>query len=139
MDLGLSRAATNALSRLRDAPQTERARVLLTTMALNFGFGMIGGLLLLFVGEFMIGRFISLPDELARELATALPWMACLLPMTLVSASAAGALESRERFFLGNCIQVASVSLSQIAPLILAVTVPPSLAVVIPATAIAQA
>src|ERR1700733_4664562 len=55
MDLGLSRAATNALSRLRDAPQTERARVLLTTMALNFGFGMIGGLLLLFVGEFMIG------------------------------------------------------------------------------------
>jgi O-antigen/teichoic acid export membrane protein len=139
MDLGLSRAATNALSRLRDAPQAERARVLLTTMALNFGFGMIGGLLLLFVGEFMIGRFITLPDELARELATALPWMACLLPMTLVSASAGGALESRERFFLVNCIQVASVSLSQIAPVIVAVAYSPSLAVVIPATAIAQA
>jgi O-antigen/teichoic acid export membrane protein len=139
MDLGLSRAATNALSRLRDAPQAERARVLLTTMALNFGFGMIGGLLLYLVGEFLIGRFISLPDTLRPELMKALPWMAWLLPMTLVSASAAGALESRERFFLVNCIQVASVSLSQIAPVIVAVAVSPSLAVVIPATAIAQA
>ncbi len=100
MDLGLSRAATNALSRLRDAPQPERARVLLTTMALNFGFGMIGGLLLLFVGKFLIGRFISLPDDLAQELATALPWMACLLPMTLVSASAAGALRVASAFSL---------------------------------------
>ncbi len=139
MDLGLSRAATNALSRLRDAPQPERARVLLTTMALNFGFGIIGGLLLLFVGKFLMGRFISLPDDLAQELATALPWMACLLPMTLVSASAGGALESRERFFLVACIQVASLSLSQIAPVIVAVAVSPSLAVVIPATVIAQA
>jgi O-antigen/teichoic acid export membrane protein len=139
MDLGLSRAVTNALSRLRDAPQAERARVLLTTMALNFGFGLIGGFLLYLVGEFLIGRFISLPDALRPELATALPWMACLLPMTLVSASAGGALESRERFFLANCIQVAGVSLSQIAPVIVAVTVSPSLTAVIPATVIAQA
>jgi hypothetical protein len=36
LDLGLSRASTNALSKLRDAPQPDRARVLLTTMTLNF-------------------------------------------------------------------------------------------------------
>ena len=38
LDLGLSRASTNALSKLWDAPQPDRARVLLTTMTLNFCF-----------------------------------------------------------------------------------------------------
>jgi O-antigen/teichoic acid export membrane protein len=65
--------------------------------------------------------------------------MACLLPMTLISAAGGGALESRERFLLVNCIQVASMSLSQIAPVVVAVTVSPSLTAVIPAAAIAQA
>jgi O-antigen/teichoic acid export membrane protein len=36
LDLGLSRASTSALSKLRDAPQPDRARVLLTTITLNF-------------------------------------------------------------------------------------------------------
>jgi len=65
--------------------------------------------------------------------------MACLLPMTLVAAACAGALESRERFLLVNCLQVASTSLSQIAPVVVAVTISPSLTAVIPAAALAQA
>ncbi len=43
LDLGLSRAVTNALAKLRNASQPERARVLLTTMGINFGMGLIGG------------------------------------------------------------------------------------------------
>ena len=39
LDFGLSRAVTNALAKLRDAPQPERARVLLTTFSLNLGIG----------------------------------------------------------------------------------------------------
>jgi hypothetical protein len=65
--------------------------------------------------------------------------MACLLPMTLVAAAGAGALESRERFLLVNCIQVVTTSLTQIAPVIVAVTISPSLTAVIPAAALAQA
>ena len=133
MDLGLSRAATNALARLRDATQAERARVLLTTMALNFCFGLIGGVLLYVIGGFLLEHFIKLPDALRPEVAGSLPWMACLLPMTLVAAAGAGALESRERFLLVNCIQVVTTSLSQIAPVIVAVTISPSLTAVIPA------
>jgi len=57
MDLGLSRAATNALARLRDATQAERARVLLTTIALNFCFGLIGGVLLYVIGGFPLAQF----------------------------------------------------------------------------------
>jgi O-antigen/teichoic acid export membrane protein len=57
MDLGLSRAATNALARVRDATQAERARVLLTTIALNFCFGLIGGVLLYVIGGFPLAQF----------------------------------------------------------------------------------
>ena len=39
LDLGLSRAVTNALAKLRDAPQQHRARVLLTTFGLNLASG----------------------------------------------------------------------------------------------------
>ena len=35
LDLGLSRASTNALAKLRAAPQADRARVLLTTLILR--------------------------------------------------------------------------------------------------------
>ena len=49
LDLGLSRASTNALSKLRDAPQPNRARVLLTTITLNFCFGLIGTILVSYV------------------------------------------------------------------------------------------
>src|ERR1700722_9743040 len=43
LDLGLSRAVTNALAKLRDATQEHRARVLLTTFGLNLGIGLMGG------------------------------------------------------------------------------------------------
>ena len=39
LDLGLSRAVTNALAKLRNASQPERARVLLTTMGINLRHG----------------------------------------------------------------------------------------------------
>ena len=73
MDLGLSRAATNALARLRDATQAERARVLLTTIALNFCFGLIGGVLLYLIGGFLLEHFVKLPDALRPEVAGLFP------------------------------------------------------------------
>src|SRR6185312_8084621 len=139
LDLGLSRAVTNALSKLREAPQAERARVLLTTFGLNLGIGLIGGGVLYVFGGFLLEHFISVPNELGAEVSRSLPWIACLLPLTLVSAAGAGALESRELFLLVNLIQIAAMSLSQIAPVIMAVFVSPSLTVVIPTAAAAQA
>jgi O-antigen/teichoic acid export membrane protein len=68
-----------------------------------------------------------------------LPWIACLLPLTLISAAGAGALESRELFLLVNSIQVVAMTLAQVAPVVAAVFVSPSLSVVIPAAALAQA
>jgi O-antigen/teichoic acid export membrane protein len=139
LDLGLSRAVTNALAKLGDAPQTQRARVLLTTFALNLGIGLIGGVTLYVFGGFLLNHFISVPDALRPEVSRSLPWIASLVPLTLVSYAGAGALDSRELFLLVNVIQVVSMSLSQIAPVIMAVFISPSLTVVIPTAVAAQA
>ncbi len=138
LDLGLSRAVTNALAKLRDAPQAHRARVLLTTFGLNLGMGVMGGLVLYIFGGLMLRHFVSMPAEISAEVSRALPWIACLLPLTLISAAGAGALESRELFLLVNSIQIFAMTLAQVAPVIAAIFVSPSLTVVIPTAAVSQ-
>jgi O-antigen/teichoic acid export membrane protein len=138
LDLGLSRAVTNALAKLRDAPQAHRARVLLTTFGLNFGIGLAGGVVLYVFGGLLLNHFVSMPGEISTEVSRSLPWIACLLPLTLISAAGAGALESRELFLLVNSLQIVTMTLAQIAPVIAAVFVSPSLTVVIPTAAVAQ-
>ena len=139
LDLGLSRAATNALAKLREASPQERARVLLTTLALNFGFGVVGAATLLILGGYLLERFISIPDALRPEVARSFPWIAALFPLALISGVGIGALESRERFLLANVLQILGMSLTQIAPAVMAVAVSPSLTAVIPTAVIAQA
>ncbi len=139
LDLGLSRAAANALARLREAPHEARARVLVTTLALNLAFGLVGGVILAAAGGYLMQHALIVPDALRPEIAAALPWIAALLPLALASGVGIGALESRERFLLANILQTCGGSLGQIAPVVLAVLVSPSLAVVIPAAATARA
>jgi O-antigen/teichoic acid export membrane protein len=135
LDLGLSRAVTNALAKLRDAPQAHRARVLLTTFSLNLGIGVAGGVVIYVLGGLLLQHFVSMPQEIGAEVSRSLPWMACLLPLTLISAAGLGALESQELFLLANSIQIFTMTLSQIAPVVAAVFISPSLAVVIPTAA----
>ena len=139
MDLGLGRAATNALAKLQSAPQKERARVLLTTLILNLGFGLIGAVILFVVGGYFVEHLLSVPASIKPEVVAAFPWMAGVLPLTLVSGVGIGALESRERFLLANILQILGMTMSQVIPVIVAIAVSPSLALVIPATALTQA
>jgi O-antigen/teichoic acid export membrane protein len=138
LDFGLSRVVTNVLAKLRDAPQTQRARVLLTAFGLNLGFGLIGGMILYVFGGFLLKHFISIPDALSPEVSRSLPWIACLVPLTHVFTVGVGALESRELFLLVNLIQVVALTLAQVAPVVMAVLISPSLMVVIPTIAVAQ-
>jgi O-antigen/teichoic acid export membrane protein len=138
LDLGLSRAAVNALARLRDAPQEARARVLVTTLILNLGLGLFGSLCLAIFGSYLLQHLLSVPDALKPEIAQAFPWIVGLFPLALVSGVGIGALESRERFLLANVLQISGGSLGQVVPVVLATLVSPSLAVVIPAAVVAR-
>jgi len=139
LDLGLSRAAVNALSRLRYAPQPARARVLVTTLVLNLGLGLLGSFCLAVLGGYLLQHVLAVPEMLKPEIAQAFPWIVALFPLALVSGVGIGALESREHFLLANLLQVSGMSLGQIVPVILAVIISPSLAIVIPAATITRA
>lgn len=139
LDLGLSRASANALARLRHAPQWARARVLVTTLVLNLGLGLFGSLCLAVFGSYFLQHVLAVTEALKLEIAQAFPWIVGLFPLALLSGVGIGALESRERFLLANVLQVSGMSLGQIVPVILAVVVSPSLAVVVPAAVIARA
>jgi O-antigen/teichoic acid export membrane protein len=139
LDFGLSRAAANAMAKLRGARQDVRAQVLVTSLILNLVLGMFGAFCLAVLGEYSLRHFIAIPDVLIPEIDQAFPWIVGLLPMALISGVGIGALESRERFLLANVLQAGGTSIGQIVPVILAVAVSPSLAVVIPAAALARA
>jgi O-antigen/teichoic acid export membrane protein len=138
LDLGLSRAATNALARLDGARDHDRSRVVGTSVALNLFFGAIGSLIIYGSGSFLLEHIVSVPDDLRPEIESSLPWVAALLPLALVSGVAVGTLEARERFVAANILQVIGSSAGQIIPVVCAVLIAPNLSVVIPAAVITR-
>ena len=139
LDFGLSRAAVNALARLRDAPQPARAAVLVTTLGLNLGLGLVGSFVLAVGGTYLLEHVLNIPPALKPEVRQAFPCIVALFPLALVAGVGIGALESRERFVLANLLQVGGTALGQIVPVLLAVLVSPSLTVIIPVAALVRA
>jgi O-antigen/teichoic acid export membrane protein len=81
---------------------------------------------------------VSMPDAISSEVSRSLPWIACLLPLTLISAARAGALKSSELFLLVNSIQIVSMTLAQVAPVVAAVFFFPTPNHVTPRAPVAQ-
>ena len=138
LDLGMSRAAVNALAKLRNAPHAERSRVLVTTFAINLGLGLVAAAIGYGVADVIFSHFVRVPEELQPEIRAALPWIAAMLPMTFLMGAGFGALESRERFGLANTVAIFSMTLTQIGPVLVAIGIGPSLRIVIPAIAISS-
>jgi O-antigen/teichoic acid export membrane protein len=133
LDFGLSRASTNALSRIEPSNNLERGKVIVTALYLNAALGLLGGLILYAASGFLMSRFANLSTGLAAEVHAAMPWVALMLPVALVSGIGAGALESRERFLASNMFQTVGGVLGQVVPVLCALFISPSLTVVIPA------
>jgi O-antigen/teichoic acid export membrane protein len=133
LDFGLSRASAIALSRLGNAGPAQRVPVLVTALYLNAAFGLVGGLLLYGAAGLLLGRFTSVPADLAAEVQAALPCIAAMLPVALVSGVGSGSIESREQFLLANVLQTTSGVLGQVAPVLCAILIGPSLTVVLTA------
>ena len=137
LDLGLSRAAANALARLRHAPAAGAgARPGHYTVS-KPGLGLCGSLCLAVFGSYFL-QYLAVPDALKPEIAGAFPWIVGLFPLALISGVAIGTLDSREHFLLANVLQASGTSMGQIVPVILAITIEPSLTIVIPTAAIAR-
>jgi O-antigen/teichoic acid export membrane protein len=139
LDFGLSRASANALAKLAHASGKERADVLMTSLYLNLLLGISGSILLYYAGGAILHHVLPLSETLSTEVQRSFPWIACMLPLALLAGVARGAIESRELFFVVNVLDLIGIILGQIIPIICAIVVGPTLAVVIPAAFLARA
>ena len=131
-DLGLSRATANYIARLPTEAAKEREEVFWTACILNVTFGLLGGLVLYFVGGPLLGQWFKMSAGLHGEALAALPWIAASVPVATLTAVLTGALEGQERFGIVNLIQASGAILFQVFPLVAAFVISPSLAIVIP-------
>ena len=139
LDFGLSRASANALSKLHpDHDRFDRHRVILTSFYLNLGLGVLGSLAITLIGHWVVNRFLHLTSDVGTEFNAAFPYVACMLPLALVSGVGVGAMESRERFLASNILQTTGNALGQVLPVTCALVFGPSLAIIIPAALAAR-
>jgi O-antigen/teichoic acid export membrane protein len=136
-DLGLSSAASNRIAQLSEATPAERESVFWTALLLNFGFGLVGALLLFALMHIMVAQF-NIGPLLTAELRPALSWICILVPLTNLIAACNGAMAGRELFGTSNAVQVLVVMLFQLVPLCSAIVFGPNLHYLVFATLIAS-
>ena len=138
LDFGLTRATTNALAKLHDAPLKKRGSVFMTSLWINLILGSVGGLIIYFAGGHILLAMHGLTGPLRTEVEGIMPWVAPMLPLSLIGGVSIGALESRERFLLANIFQIVSNVLGQVVPLLVAIYVSPNLTAIIPVTFVSR-
>ncbi len=79
--------------------------------------GIIGAILLYFLGQWLFAAIFRIPAELRPEMENAVPWLAAIVPLTAVISVLAGALEARQAFVALNLSQMTGVIGLQILPL----------------------
>jgi O-antigen/teichoic acid export membrane protein len=127
-DLGLSRATANQIARMRQQPAKDREHVFWTAFTVNATIGTLGGVALLFLGDFLLGHVLKISPALRSEAIAALPWLAGAVPLTTITLVLAGALEGREHFVTVNLLTITGLAMFQLAPLAYAYWVGPDLA-----------
>ena len=137
-DLGLSRATANHIARMRGHAQADQEAVFWTAMLLNLGLGVVGGLVLYFVGGPALYHWLKASPAIHAEAVAALPWIAAAVPVATSTAVMTGALIGKERFGVVNLVQVGGMLLFQTVPLLVAITISPALYIIIPAAVLSR-
>ena len=117
-DLGLSRAIANQMAKLRDVQ--ERADIFWTAILLNTIIGIVGGVVLYFIGGLIFQHVFKMPTSMRQAVVTMMPWLAASVPIATLTGVLTGALEGCEHFLLVNSLQVLGSALLQVVPLTVA-------------------
>lgn len=127
-DPGITRAALFHIAKLGNREQQkEREDVFLTALAVNLGFGLVGGLVFYFAARpFFLSTF-KMPDSMRGEVLACLPWLAASVPLSIMTGVLGGAMQAREAFGSFNFINACNAVVSQLAPLAVAYWYGPNL------------
>lgn len=132
-DLGFGRAVTQRMSRLADADDSERSKLLWTGLLGTFGLGMLASVLLWLFSDYILLNMIEMSARSRSEATGAVAWMLLALPILLPTTVLIGALQARLRFGEVNVIQLISSLISQLLPLAVAASGQIELYVLVPA------
>lgn len=133
MDLGLSRATTNALARLAHLDKADaKGRVFWSSLLINGALGCFGGLIMYLVGSYLFLHVLHIAPEVHDEALASVPYIAAMLPIALMLGVGVGTSEAHDRFGVLNLIQMAGLILGQVLPLVSVIAWGPSLLVIMP-------
>ena len=117
-DLGLSRATANQIAKFHN--MQDRADIFWTAILLNASIGLLGGVVLYFIGGLVFQHVFKMPVSMHAAVVTMMPWLAASVPIATLTGVLTGVLEGCERFLLVNSLQVFGTTLLQIVPLTVA-------------------
>lgn len=133
MDLGISRATTNALAKIADGGASdEKDRVFWSSFIINGCLGLVGGVILYFAGSYLFLHVMKISPDLHAEIAGSVPYIACMLPLALMMGVGVGTAEAHEKFPTLNLIQSIGLILGQVLPLSAVLLFGPSLLLIMP-------
>lgn len=115
-DLGLGRAVAQRIARQESA--VERNRTFWTAFILSAGMGILGGIVLCFLGHWLFADIFQIPAMLRGEAQKAIPWLAAIVPLIALISVLAGTLEARQAFLSLNISQITGVIGLQTFPLL---------------------
>ncbi len=105
-DLGLGRATTKFVAEAIAQADVDRVGAIVSTSVMvQAGFGLLGGLLLVAVSPLLAERLLKVPPELTATARLSFCIAAVSVPTVLISGSLRGGLEAAQRFDLVNAVR----------------------------------
>lgn len=135
--IGLDASTTNQLARSRN-DETAREEIFWTALVVNGLLGSLGGLLVYFVGNFLLSGFINISIEHQAEIIASMPWIAVATPIITVTAVLIGSLQACEQFLKLTILQFLGTIFLQFAPLAIAYWYGPNLVFLIAAAVLSR-
>lgn len=118
-ELGLSRALTQAVAyRLGNGARAELPAVTWSALALLFGLGVVGAVVLAGLTPFVITRVLNVPAALQRESIHAFYVLAASLPLVVSSVGLRGVMEAHHDFKAATAMRIPLVAFMFLGPLL---------------------
>lgn len=122
-DFGLGRALTQVLAQKLALPasgnqQRETTTLIWTGLSIMFGLGLLAGVVLWALSDWMIFSALNVPAEMQQEARQAMPWLALALPSVVLATGLRGVLEAHQAFKLLNLVRIPLGVLTFAAPLL---------------------
>ena len=117
-DMGLGRALTKLVAeKLGKQQQEEVPSLVLTTLLLMTGLGLLGGFVVSMLSPWLVESVFKIPSGLEHEVLLSFYVLAASVPIVILVTALRGMLEAYQRFDFVNAVRIPVGSLTFLAPM----------------------